>query len=588
MDNFENLLAELIAHDEDDQSVSTSDSDSKINETNTIDNIDWLTESNEESHVVEKKNIEEKTEEEDDDLDDFLSIFNKSEDVSDELLENKKDKEEEFRAKRLSNIEDYINHEPDKFITKYPNKQITDGEMSLKDDLFDNGAVGFIEENNTSLINNISKEVVIEEGLTVADLLAKKKKRNKKDLLEGIKAGKRAAKSVSASKQIEQIKARQKKKELYRDEAKKNTGLGKDFKMSKNQLLLMKNLGLKQSELDELVSPKSDLTDKEKLSILNSGYFGNIGIVKKSGLQTRYATLGDKEILQFLGLFRLGSIKTLEIALNKKGSQISKQLNKMENMGLVAREFVLGLNFVWRITSTGFSYIYGDKYNYPKQLSKGSYANAFNIGYVGALLFSNKINLLKLKDYPYYGRVVDGVRVSGEDIVPEWIYRSIYYKELNGEGNVVNTNKRYKKQELRDRAERLWQDWELKGRVGQSPETIPGNEYLYILNPNIPGSESIIIPDIVLKRERNEDGSPNNIAVELEIKSGKTQDYEKRFRGYKEDKRVYSKVIYIVEKKSVAKKLLEAAHNVNFTRLEIVANRNVDGSIKKKTDPYNL
>lgn len=163
-----------------------------------------------------------------------------------------------------------------------------------------------------------------------------------------------------------------------------------------------------------------------------------------------------------------------------------------------------------------------------------------------------------------------------------------FYEELNGEGNVVNTNKRYKKQELRDRAERLWQEWELRGRVGQSPETMPGNEYLYILNPNIPGSESIIIPDIVLKRDRNEDGSPNNIAVELEIKSGKTQDYEKRFRGYKEDTRVYSKVIYIVEKKSVAKKLLEAAHNVNFTRLEIVANRNVDGSIKKKTDPYNL
>ena len=73
------------------------------------------------------------------------------------------------------------------------------------------------------------------------------------------------------------------------------------------------------------------------------------------------------------------------------------------------------------------------------------------------------------------------------------------------------------------------------------------------------------------------------------LKNRKKEYYVNRLRVYQQDKKIYKEVVYIVNEKSVAKKLIEARDLIGFDRLRIVALRDLKGKpMPKIKDVWRL
>ena len=355
--------------------------------------------------------------------------------------------------------------------------------------------------------------------------------------------------------------------------------------MSPNEKQLLKSLGMTEQELISQVGYNSILDEKDKARLLSEGYFGT-KTIDGIGVKQRYTTLGDIQILEFLYRFQVATINILSIALDKGRSAITGQLNKMYNMGLVEKLPLEGNLYIWGLTKLGQSIITDDD-RAPKRPKVKGVSQLLTINYVVACLYSNKVNALNLDDFPYYGREFQGKIVRGEDIIPERFFRSALYKEsfnLTGKYHMkssVNT-------QVLDKGEILWREWELHGKKCVSPELVPGQEFLYLLYSSEAFDNSYVIPDLVVRRPRLTDGSPQNIAIEVERASKSVAEYRKKLIAYKQDKRVYSKVVYITSNKSTVEKIIKAAESIGFEDYDIVPFLDVNGKKVRVDDPWAL
>lgn len=450
-----------------------------------------------------------------------------------------------------------------------------------------------------TVTNEVTDEVIISSsGMTLSDYLNKKllrqnKGRNRQreyskreeDIarLENRKDDPLYAKGII--KHLERAEKRKLAKVNQARSVKEAYSKGKYTKMSPNEKQLLKSLGMTEKELIEKVGVNSSLEDNEKALILSEGYFGTRRI-NGIGLKQRYTTLGDIQILEFLYRFQVATIGILSIALIKSKTAITGQLNKMYNMGLVEKLPLEGNIYIWGITKLGQSIITDDE-KAPKRPKIKGVSQLLTINYVVACLYSNKINALNLEDFPYKGREFQGTIVQGEDILPERFFRSSLYSEsfkITGNYQLkasVNT-------QVLDRGEILWREWELHGKKGLSPELVPGQEFLYLLYSSEAFDNSYVIPDLVVKRPRLANGEPQNIAIEVERASKSVNEYKKKLIAYKQDKRVYSKVVYITSSKSTVEKIIRAAESIGFEDYDIVPFLNENGKKIRVDDPWAL
>ena len=108
---------------------------------------------------------------------------------------------------------------------------------------------------------------------------------------------------------------------------------------------------------------------------------------------------------------------------------------------------------------------------------------------------------------------------------------------------------------------------------GESPEFQIGNEYMWALLPPASLRKAYHIPDLVVKRQRNDDGSPESIAVEVEISNKDMDSYEKVLRAYRADDRIFKKVVWVCKSIGPARKLETIAKNIGLWqegRIEIL------------------
>ena len=113
-------------------------------------------------------------------------------------------------------------------------------------------------------------------------------------------------------------------------------------------------------------------------------------------------------------------------------------------------------------------------------------------------------------------------------------------------------------------------EWVRGGRVDEGPETRIGNEYMWILYPASQLTLSYHVPDLVVVRPRNADGSPNSIAVEMERYEKGNAHYDKIMLAYKLNTHLYKEVVWITPNARVARALAKAAQNVGFEGFRIL------------------
>lgn len=443
-----------------------------------------------------------------------------------------------------------------------------------------------------------------QNGLTLGDYFANKRKRNERNVIRNIldnledKTGekinpyRRGVEKESIELNNIQKKVNQEKK-IKSDDG--SAFLSRYKKGTAFESRLAKNLGIDKESLKNIISPKSVLSEKEKAILLSLGSGVDNRAVKKKR-KNKYVTVGDMEVLLYLDKAKLASLRNVYYACGMK-KNLYLELKRLERLGLVQNIIVTdatGLN-VWGLTELGAAYIGSERILPNKnKVRVSSLSERIFVNHVLACLFSGCINILQLEEYPVYNRIniETGEAKIGEDIVPETDIlssRSNKIMELKGNLFVEDSFKGESTKSLREQWNIGWAEWEMNGRRGLSPEEVEGNEWYYILMYQ--GGvylKSYLLPDIVVKRPRSSDGSPNSIAIEVEREVKSIDELKAKLEMYKMDNRVYSKVIYVTSNKRIAENISEAAAQIGFDRYDVVPMINENGIVKKSMSHWEI
>jgi hypothetical protein len=483
---------------------------------------------------------------------------------------------------------------------KYSKAKYTREELGLpfkEDSEEDKDTFGILDKDKCNL-------KVGQNGLTLGDYFANKRKRNERNVIRNIldnledKTGekinpyRRGVEKESIELNNIQKKVNQEKK-IKSDDG--SAFLSRYKKGTAFESRLAKNLGIDKESLKNIISPKSVLSEKEKAILLSLGSGVDNRAVKKKR-KNKYVTVGDMEVLLYLDKAKLASLRNVYYACGMK-KNLYLELKRLERLGLVQNIIVTdatGLN-VWGLTELGAAYIGSERILPNKnKVRVSSLSERIFVNHVLACLFSGCINILQLEEYPVYNRIniETGEAKIGEDIVPETDIlssRSNKIMELKGNLFVEDSFKGESTKSLREQWNIGWAEWEMNGRRGLSPEEVEGNEWYYILMYQ--GGvylKSYLLPDIVVKRPRSSDGSPNSIAIEVEREVKSIDELKAKLEMYKMDNRVYSKVIYVTSNKRIAENISEAAAQIGFDRYDVVPMINENGIVKKSMSHWEI
>lgn len=364
-----------------------------------------------------------------------------------------------------------------------------------------------------------------------------------------------------------------------------NKFLQRNAKFTEQEKIIMKNLGVNSKQFTKLMKSR-ELTKKEKESLIGLGRYG----AEKHFKGRRYrTTVGDTAMLEFLVKFKFANTRILRWISNEPQGRTWRKLDRLRQSGLVESKTIIGVPDLWAATYAGVA-VSGYSYEpglrpIPKMITISS---TMGINYIAACLWFNTVNVLNLADFPAENRIIslqeDGrERVRGEMLVSELEIRSSLGKEINPSSSTMrNKGDERLYDVISSNVREEFENWAREGKVGDSPEFITGNEYMWVLYPQGNLTMSYHVPDLVVKRERGPNGEPRSIAIEMERYEKSNDRYDKIMLAYKLDKNIYEKVVWITPNNRVARALERAAKNVGFTRYSIVPIITENGPYKKQ------
>lgn len=349
--------------------------------------------------------------------------------------------------------------------------------------------------------------------------------------------------------------------------------LQRNANFTEQEKAIMKNLGLNSEQLSKLMK-STKLTSKQKKDIIGLGRYGSEKHFKGRRYRT---TVGDSALLEFLVKFKYANTRILRWISNEPQNRTWRKLNRLRNSGLVESKSLIGVPDLWGATPSGTA-IAG--YSLAPGLRPMprivTISGGMGVNYLAACLWFNTVNVLNLEDFPANNRVIslqdDGRdRVRGEMLVSELEIRSSLGKEINPSSSTMKSLGDEKLYDvISHNVRQAFEEWEAGGKVGDSPESLLGNEYMWVLFPTSQLTLSYHVPDLVVKRERGPNGEPRSIAVEVERYEKSNDKYDKIMLAYKLDEHLYEKVIWVTPNTRVARSLVQAAEEVGFENYQII------------------
>lgn len=318
-----------------------------------------------------------------------------------------------------------------------------------------------------------------------------------------------------------------------------------------NNLALRKTKDSLSDGFASFVNPPVNIIEstrerKEREARINLALFGEKGVAKKGS--TRF-TDGDKMVLEFLALFKYSTNKHLAILFGVKLQAVDKRLRKLREIGLIKIKEVYGIGSLFYLTEAGMML---SGYDLPRvtdqSITYSMFSHQFAVNHVSANLWFGGLNVLNEREYPVKNRVDKyGRELYGDLLTSELEIQSSLGKMRN-----FDKASAYKPLILNTMREQF-REWARAGRQGLSPEFSYGNEFMWALYP--PTSANLVyhVPDLVVKRPRNADGSSNSIAVEIELLKKSPEAYERTLEAYRTDKVMYKKVIWVCKTVGPAK-----------------------------------
>lgn len=349
--------------------------------------------------------------------------------------------------------------------------------------------------------------------------------------------------------------------------------LQRNAEFTEQEKIIMKNLGLTNNQLAQVMKSK-ELSIKEKNRLLGLGRYGAERHFKGRRYRT---TVGDTAMLEYLVKFKFANTRILRWISNEPQNRTWRKLNRLRNSGLVESKSIIGIPDLWGATPAGTAIAGYSLAPGLRPMPKiPTISSSMGINYIAACLWFNTVNVLNLEDFPAENRVIslqeDGRdRVRGEMLVSELEIRSSLGKEINPSSTTMQTLGDERLYDVISSNVRLaFEEWEDGGMLGDSPEFMLGNEYMWVLYPTSQLTLSYHVPDLVVRRERGPNGEPRSIAIEMERYEKTNDRYDKIMLAYKLDKHLYEEVVWITPNTRVARMLEQAAESVGFDRYRII------------------
>lgn len=347
-------------------------------------------------------------------------------------------------------------------------------------------------------------------------------------------------------------------------------------RLNQDELSFYRELGAKKSEvvagdfgreLREPVSGREARTVKRvRDGLVSRGVGGHAGYAAGAGSAV---TLRDQDMLIFLAKFKYATAKQLSNLSGVTERTSVTRLSALQRKGLVRSVRLWGATPVWTLTGAGMVL---SGFDLPIQqagkISYASIAHQFVVNNTASNLMGGQANVLHLGEFPLQNRVDSGGRLRwGEEVVSETEIQSSFSRM-----RLLTRAEVYRPLVLKS-LEKAFREWEEAGKPSRSPEFMFGNEYMWMIYPPKVLQQNYHAPDLVVRRPRNADGTPESIAIEVELASKDERKYERVLRVYSADNRIYKKVIWVCKSMQTAKALEKVAKDIGLFqqgRLDIV------------------
>lgn len=370
----------------------------------------------------------------------------------------------------------------------------------------------------------------------------------------------------------------------YRDNKKMLSSEEQFFVNAETTIFAARNL---RGSLDNLRAPVGEV-EKERSRAIRMGNIarvisGEAGYKKKALPKNPMSyNKKDEEVLQFIAMFKFAKASNVANMFSVSNDSARQRLNKLKKQGLVESRQIVGTEPIWGLTRAG-ALLSG--YDVPSGIANISMPNLthyFGINYIASNIWGANINVLNEKDFPPMNRMDSvGHPVPGDEVVSEYMIQSSFGKMRSQQ--TADVYRRY----IMERSDAMFEKWENKGGVefGPSPEMVQGQEFLWVLFPPRSVKHNYHVPDLVVPRQRNEDGSPNSIAVEIELSQKSEESYRKALQAFYHDRRMFKEVVWVCSRPGTARRLLKVGREIGLVqekRLRIAPFLNEDGTVKHK------
>lgn len=363
------------------------------------------------------------------------------------------------------------------------------------------------------------------------------------------------------------------------------------------QIQFYRNLNLKytydKNRVAELLTPPSDKQETREQRIrrerlIRQAIGGEEALKRNSKLRVTPKQIDD---MRFLAMFRYANAKQVGKKNAEREDTARKRLNRLRDRGLVLSNKIYGTKPVYFLSEEGMILAgYNYKTMMKSDINLSSLSHTFGINHLAACLHGANVDVLGFSDafgddaWPTKNRRVltdpgSGryVMEYGESVVAEYeIQSSLGRRRQNIKGEVYKPKAQadikvamdswtrdledLKRVEDREEKRRL-----LREHVFSSPEMIHEEEWMWALFPHNPPTLMHHVPDLVVKRPRNLDGSPNSIAVELELNlKNNMESYVKTLTAYKNDPYMYREVVWVSPSATIRNKIVKVAKDVGL------------------------
>lgn len=297
------------------------------------------------------------------------------------------------------------------------------------------------------------------------------------------------------------------------------------------------------------------------------------------------------DVVEFLALFGWAHTRHLGRMFDDPHGTIHSRLMKMEQDYKLIKANWWNNSKVWTLTDLGVGMSGYDISEIDlRKVSPQNVGHNMVLHYVAACLWGGTFDVLQDPAFPARNRRRGwGQSAKGDVMVPDRVIDS----SLAGMrvGMKADQFRPMIRQEI-DVAFRRWEDEGGAAVNSVSPELFTGNEYMLALYPPRSVGNAYHVPDLVLKRPRSVDGSPNSVAVEVEIGHSSTRQgskVDKAIEAYAADDRIFGEVVWVTHRPSIADRIKRKIQKLGVQdRIRVVPLMVPEGVFPPSRSPWEI